>query len=171
MAKLIIFRGKSATGKTLLSTKVSENLNIFVVRKDDIFDPTSVSISDNSLNNKICYDVIVSLVQQNLNSNIDIILDISLPNTDYYNLFLSKINYSSHTLISFLCDCSDDSIWISRWVERLKNPLPNQYFKNIDDIIAHYKKLNIELLDNEIYIDSCNNIEENIYYAISIISK
>ena len=171
MAKLIIFRGKSATGKTFLSSKVSENLNIFVVRKDNIFDPISVSISDNSLNNKICYDIMVSLVQENLDSNIDIILDVSLANTDYYKLFLSKINYSSHTLISFLCGCSDESIWISRWKERLKNPLPNRLFKSIDEMVTHYKNMNIELLDDENYIESCNDIEKNIELAISIISQ
>ncbi len=169
MAKLIIFRGKSATGKTVLSSKVSEKLKIFVVRKDDIFDPLSLSITDNSLNNKICYDIMVNLVQQNLDSNIDVILDVSLANTDYYNFFLSRFNLSSHILISFLCECSDENIWKNRWEERLKNPSPNQLFACIDDMIKHYNKMNIELLDYENYIESCDDIEKNIEKAISII--
>lgn len=169
MAKLIVFRGKAATGKTLLSSEISKKLNLFVVRKDNIFDPISSSISDNLLNNKICYDIIASLVQKNLYSNIDVILDVSLANTDSYKLFLSKIDLSYHILTSFLCGCSDENIWISRWEKRFKNPEPNQLLRNVDEAINHYKNMKIELLEDEIYIDSCNSIDKNIDLVTSSI--
>lgn len=167
MARLIIFRGKSATGKTILSTKISEKLDIFVIRKDNIFDPVSIYIPDNSLTNEICYNVIVNIVQENLNSNLDVILDVALANTNSFKYFLSKLKLKNHVLKMFLCDCSNEDIWISRWEKRIQNPEPNQLFKNIGEVIKHYKKMNIELFENEIYIDSCNELNRNISLVLA----
>ena len=60
----------------------------------------------------------------------------------------------------FFCDCSDDILWLDRWRERLKNPLPNQYFKSINEIVAHYSKCEIEPLNNEIILDSIIPVDD-----------
>ncbi len=167
MANLIIFRGKSATAKTLISSQISRITKILVLRKDDIFDPLSRHISDNSVNNLACYDILANIVQVNLDNKVDVILDIALSHNDYYFLFLSKLNLINHKMISFLCDCTDEEEWLSRWKIRLENPLPNQYFKSIEDIKLHYKNMHIELLDNEFYLDSSKNIDELINEVIN----
>ncbi|MPM71121.1 hypothetical protein SDC9_118084 [bioreactor metagenome] len=64
-----------------------------------------------------------------------------------------------HKVVSFLCDCTDKNEWLARLEKRLMNPMPNQYFKNIKEIYDHYNKMNIKLVDNEFYIDSCNKVE------------
>ncbi len=87
MANLIIFRGKSATGKTLISSKISRIIKIPVLRKDDVFDPLSRHISDNSVNNLACYDILANIIQANLDNKVDVILDIALPHNDYYFYF------------------------------------------------------------------------------------
>lgn len=77
MSNLYIFRGKSATGKTLLSSMLSKKLNIFVLRKDDIFDPLSVHLNNNSINNSACYDILASITQKNIDNKVDVIIDIA----------------------------------------------------------------------------------------------
>ena len=80
MARLIVFRGKSACGKTLLTSNVSHTLGIPVFRKDDIFDPLSRYLFDNSANTAVCYDILANLARVSLNNGVDCILDVALPN-------------------------------------------------------------------------------------------
>lgn len=169
MSNLYIFRGKSATGKTLLTSLLSKELNICVLRKDDIFDPLSVYLDNNSINNKACYDILASIVQKSIDNNVDAILDISLPHNEYYKLFLSKINFKDTKVFSFLCDCSNEELWLSRWIKRLENPLPNQYFKSLEEIKNHYSKMDIALMGNECYIDSIYDAEQLLSEIYSFI--
>ncbi len=46
-----------------------------------------------------------------------------------------------------------------RFIERLKNPTPNQYFNTIEEAIAYYENSEIELLDNEYYVHSSDSIK------------
>lgn len=170
MSDLYIFRGKAATGKTLLSNLLSKNLKICVLRKDDIFDPLSPYI-DNSINNNICYDVLASLVQNNIKNGVDIILDIALAHSEYYKLFLSKLDLKDTKVLSFLCDCSDEAVWLARWDERLKNPSPNQYFTSNEEIKNHYAKMDISLFQNEYLLDSVKTKEQLLNEVFSVINS
>lgn len=170
MANIYIFRGKSATGKTTITNLLSKRINACVLRKDDIFDPLSKYITDNKVNNDATYNILANLIQNNIDNNVDVIIDIALPHNDYYKMFLSKVELKNHKVYSFFCDCSDDEIWKSRWKERLKHPQPNQFFKDIDTIIKHYSNMDISLLQNEIYIDSIqdlSSIMRNIFNNIN----
>lgn len=169
MSNLYIFRGKSATGKTLLSSMLSKKLNIFVLRKDDIFDPLSVHLSNNSINNSACYDILASITQKNIDNKVDVIIDIALPHNEYYNMFLSKLNLNDVKVFSFLCDCSDEELWLSRWEKRFENPLPNQHFESLEEIKNHYSKMNISLMENECYIDSIHDTEKLLSKILSFI--
>ena len=67
MSKIIIFRGKAATGKTLLSNAVSENLIIPVIRNDDIYDAVAANYElDFQLIKGIVYDIIPAIANTNI---------------------------------------------------------------------------------------------------------
>lgn len=157
---IYIFRGKSATGKTTLTNLLSNKINVPVLRKDDIFDTLSKYVSDISTLNCASYDILAQQIQTCIDNNSDIIIDIALQDTKALETFLNKINFKNATVYRFFCDCSDNDIWLDRWRERLKNPLPNQYFKSIDEIVEHYGKCDIRSLDDEVVLDSVLGVEE-----------
>lgn len=86
MASLIVFRGKAATGKSAVSSIISRETGICVLRKDDIFDPLSLYLNDNPKNNAACYDILAKMAQANLDNGLDIILDIALPHTSHFEM-------------------------------------------------------------------------------------
>lgn len=151
---IYIFRGKSATGKTTLSDMLSRKINIPVLRKDDIFDELSKHEKDISILNAASYDIIARQMQTCINNGTDIIVDIALHHTPSLNMFLDKIDFKNSTVYRFFCDCSDNKIWLERWCERLKNPLPNQYFKSVNEIKEHYGKCEIRPHKGEVILDS-----------------
>lgn len=159
MSNIYFFRGKAATGKSTITNILSSKINVPVLRKDDIFDVLSHYIKDNSQNNSISYDLLSKLIQTNINNKTDIILDIGLSNTNGWRTFQSKLDFKDSKIFTFLCDCSNLSIWKMRFIERLKSPTPNQYFKTTEEAIEYYERSEIEVLDNEYYIDSSDSLE------------
>ncbi len=157
---IYIFRGKSATGKTTLTNLFSNKINVPVLRKDDIFDTLSNYVNDISTLNGASYDILARQVQTCIDNNSDIIIDIALQDTKALETFLNKIDFKNATVHRFFCDCSDNDMWLDRWKERLKNPLPNQYFKSIDEIVEHYSKCDIKPSDDEVVLDSILEVKE-----------
>lgn len=166
---IYIFRGKSATGKTTLANILSRRLNIPVLRKDDIFDSLSKHETDIDILNSASYDILAKQIQTCIDNQSDVMVDIALQHTPSLEMFLNKIDFKGSTVYRFFCDCSNNDMWLARWRERLKNPLPNQYFKSIDEITEHYGKCEIVPLNDEIVLDSVvpvddlmNRVMENI---------
>lgn len=157
---IYIFRGKSATGKTTLTSILSQKLNVPVLRKDDIFDALSKYETDIGILNSASYDIIAKQIQTCIDNQSDIIVDIALQHTLSLKTFLSKIDFKNITVFRFFCDCGNDDIWLDRWRDRLKEPLPNQYFKSIDEIIEHYRKYEIKPLNSEIILDSVMSVDD-----------
>ncbi len=114
MSRIIIFRGKAATGKTYITDLLSKKTNIAVIRKDDIYDKISMYNLEHSLINSISYDVLAKIIQTNIDTNCDLIVDISLAHNSYLEQFLSKINFKDSKLYQFLCICSDNEKWKKR---------------------------------------------------------
>lgn len=160
--KIYIFRGMSATGKTTLTNILSKKLNIPVLRKDDIFDTLSKYETDITILNGASYDILASQIQTCIDNQSDVIVDIALQHTPSWKTFLNKIDFKSSIVYRFFSDCSNKDIWLERWCERLKNPLPNQYFKSINEIVEHYGKCDIEPLNGEIVLDSIMSIDDLI---------
>ena len=159
---IYIFRGKSATGKTTLTNMLSRKINLPVLRKDDIFDQLSKHETDIPVLNSASYDILAKQIQTCIDNQSDIIVDVALQHTPSLSEFLSKIDFEDSIIYRFFCDCGDDNIWLERWRIRLENPLPNQYFKSIDEIVEHYSKCEIEPLNDEIVLDSILPIEKLI---------
>lgn len=168
---IYIFRGKSATGKTTLTNLLSGKINVPVLRKDDIFDTLSKYVSDISTLNGASYDILARQVQTCIDNNSDIIIDIALQDTKSLETFLNKINFKNAAVYRFFCDCSDNAIWLDRWRERLKNPLPNQYFKSIDEITEHYSKCEIKTSSDEVVLDSVLGVADLINSILKSINN
>lgn len=169
MSSIYFFRGKAATGKTTITNALSRKINVPVLRKDDIFDTLSCYIKDNSQNNNVTYNLLSKLIQTNINNKADLIIDIGLSSINGWKVFQSKLDYKDCNVFTFLCDCSDLTMWEMRIAERIKNPAPNQYFKTVDEVVEHYEKTEIKLLDNEHYIDSSDSLDNilNLIYEIA----
>lgn len=159
---IYIFRGKSATGKTTLTNILSQKFNVPVLRKDNIFDALSKHETDIGILNSASYDILATQIQTCIDNQSDVIIDIALLHTPSLKTFLNKIDFKDSTIHRFFCDCSNNYIWLERWRERLKNPLPNQYFKSIDEIVEHYNICDIKLSDDEVVLDSVLGVEELI---------
>lgn len=56
MSKIILFRGKSGTGKWTLSIELGKRLKLPVLHKDDIYDSVAGFVPEDDLRNKICFD-------------------------------------------------------------------------------------------------------------------
>lgn len=163
MSKIYLFRGKAATGKTTITNLLCKKLNIVILRKDDIYDKLSLCNLDHSVNNHASYEVLASIIQTNVDLNCDIIIDIGLAHKAHIKEFLSKVNWRNSKIHNFLCICSDNRIWRKRIKERLKNPLPNQSFcSSISEMEIHYKKYDITPLENEIVLDSVDELSDII---------
>ena len=158
MVRMYLFRGVSATGKTTLTNRLGELYHIPVFRKDNIYD-SIVSDMTHGDKTRICYDALVGMIQTNLDLGIDVMVDIALPHRAYIDLFLGKLDLGNCELIPFFCICSDHATWKSRWVERMKNPAPNQLFVDIDEVDEYYNQFDFTLLENEITIDSMDCVE------------
>ena len=158
MSIMYLFRGVSATGKTVITNELSKIYGLPVLRKDDIYDSINIELS-HSQKTKISYDVLAKIIQTNLDLGNDIIVDIALPHRPYIEEFLGKIGFDNNKLISFFCICSDHDEWKRRWTERMKNPAPNQLFISLDEVDNYYKDFDFTLLDGEIIVDSVNDVQ------------
>ena len=78
MGTVYLFRGKAATGKTTLSSRLSQKLAIPVFRKDDITDAIKSGeyLTDRGAGNALCYDILCCILQTNL-SCADFIVDLA----------------------------------------------------------------------------------------------
>lgn len=74
MSYVYFFRGKAATGKTTITNLLSNEINVSVLRKDDIFDVLSQSLKDNSQKHSISYDLLAKLIQTNIDNKTDVIV-------------------------------------------------------------------------------------------------
>lgn len=151
---IIIFRGKAATGKTMISNELSKRKSIPILRKDDIFDILLRNAIDVSAANTATYDIMADIIQSHIETKSDLIVDIALSHTPFFEIFLSKFKIADSQVKYYLCDCSDDEIWKSRIKDRFVNPKPNQFFKSTDEAARHYEKHDITPLIMEVRIDS-----------------
>ncbi|NLY44512.1 MAG: hypothetical protein GX053_00730 [Tissierella sp.] len=169
MGKIILFRGKAATGKTLITDILGKELNIAIIRKDDIYDSLWMYHLEHSTINRISCDIMAEIIQTNIDTDCDLIIDISLAHNPYLEQFLSKIEFKGSKLYQFLCICSDDREWGNRLKSRFDNPKPNQLFKSVKEAEEHYNQYHTEPFEHEIVLDSAKDVSiimGSIYEAL-----
>jgi hypothetical protein len=162
MGKLYIFRGKAATGKSVITDLISKEFNICVLRKDDIYDMLDEKDLDHASKNRLSYNILAKMINTNLKCNCDLIVDIGLANPIYLNEFLDKIDLSKSHVKNFLCICSDEEEWKRRIELRILNPTPNQLFTSADDAIRYYRSNIAVPIQDEIVLDSSEDILDNL---------
>ncbi|SDN68245.1 Adenylate kinase [Paenibacillus sp. yr247] len=154
MSKIILFRGKSGTGKTTLSNELAKRLKLPVLHKDDIYDSVADLVSEHGLRNKICFDFLYRFLLQNvIDSNASVILDFGLNNMDDLRKLKNWIEEKGGELYTLHCTCSNESIGSERLAERNVNPLPNQLITNLSKLKEHYKNTNNEYFEGELILD------------------
>lgn len=158
MGMIYLFRGMPACGKTTITNLLSQDMNINVIRKDDIFDKVYECLSDRKSINILTYNIMSSLLQTQINNNNDCIIDAGLTTKSSYYEFIKKIDLKNNKLVSFLCVCSDKQEWKSRIEQRVKNPLPHQPYKDFDELISSYNENDLGCLNNEIILDSSEKL-------------
>ncbi len=160
--RIYMFRGKAATGKTSLAHYLGKKYQLLTLSKDDLFDVCFQHGFSIKECNSLAYDLLVKLIQQSIHQSLDLIVDVGLSDTQSLIQFLSRIEMNSSELVLFHCDCKDELVWKCRIQDRLRHPLPHQFFTSFEEAKNYYEKSNIEQLDNEIYVDSSRPFDENI---------
>lgn len=161
MSKIIVFRGKAGVGKSLLSSELARRLNIPVIRKDDVFDTIYKYVSDNTIRNSICYDLITKIIDTNLESKTDIIIDCPFHFNKQLTELWQRIEEKLGQFKPILCICSDEHVWANRFNQRKKNPSPNNLITDFEEMKKHYITRGIETipLNGELVLDSIHEIE------------
>lgn len=163
MGKIIILRGKAATGKTTLANMLAIDLAIPIIRKDDIVDGLKMNgnVDKNIVNNEICYNILYKVIQTNLDLGVSMILDIALGDRKNAEWFFSRLDFHKSNIMRFFIDCSDEIEWKRRHIERLQSPLLHQSFQSFEDVMEHYKHADVKPFSDEIVIDNSNSINES----------
>lgn len=162
MCTILLFRGKAATGKTLITNILSKELKTVVIRKDDVYDPLSFYQSEHSIINSASHDIMAKIIQTNVDSDCNLIIDLGLAHTPYIKLFLSKLELRESQIYQFLCTCSNHKEWKRRMENRLINPAPNQFFKSVKEAENHYSKYEIVPMKDETVLDSALDLSINL---------
>lgn len=158
---ILFFRGKAATGKSLVANAIAEKHSFKVMSKDSVFDELLENGYDWDVATEMAYDELALKIQQNHDAEQTLIVDIGLAHTPYFNTFLSKLTLKPEQVRYFLFDCSDEAIWQQRIETRIQSTsAPNQAFKTAQEATEHYKRYEISLIENEKRIDSSQTMEK-----------
>ncbi|MCR8630122.1 AAA family ATPase [Paenibacillus radicis (ex Xue et al. 2023)] len=169
MSKIILFRGKSGTGKSTLSNELGKRLKLPVLHKDDIYDSVAGFVPEHDLRNKICFEFLYRFLQTVLDSGATIILDFGLNNTDGVRSLKTWVEERGGELKTFLCTCSNETTWSERLAERSVNPLPNQLITSLSELKEYYKNLKTEYLEGELILDTVEEIKSLVDQAEAFI--
>lgn len=103
MGTVYLFRGKAATGKTTLSSRLSQKLAIPVFRKDDITDAIKSGeyLTDRGAGNALCYDILCCILQTNLSLGADFIVDLALGDRGNAAFFLNRLDFKQNKVFRF----------------------------------------------------------------------
>lgn len=167
---IIFFRGKAATGKSLVAKNISKAKDFQVLSKDIIFDRLLSDGLKLDHANAIAYDKLAEAIQEHHDKKSDIIVDIGLAHTPFFETFLSKMNLDMINVRQFLFICSKDDVWEERIAKRIAQPeAPNQMFKTLDEAKSHYGRYLTYKVTGEIEIDSALPIEAMINRIYEVI--
>jgi tRNA uridine 5-carbamoylmethylation protein Kti12 len=160
--KLILFRGRPGTGKTLMSNLLSAKINAPIIRKDDIYDAISELEPDHQLRNRATFKFLYTILSTNKHINSKIIVDCPFQFPDDLSQLRKWCFENDVELTSILVTCSDESIWAARFNKRADNPSPNQLITDFKKLKERYTEMQLEAEADELLIDTVKSPEENI---------
>jgi predicted kinase len=169
-AKIILFRGLPGVGKSFIANETAKILKVAIVRKDDIYECIHLEISKNESRNEICHHIIYKIIETNLLSNTDLIIDCPFKDHEELNKLSSYINERDGQLKSILCNCSDPDVWEERFNERKFSPDPDHSITEFNKLKNTYPDLELEKYDGELVLDTKLGLDENILHIINYIA-
>jgi len=159
MAEVVLFRGRPGVGKTTLSNRLSSQLNIPIIRKDDFYDTIAFYNDHHEQRNKISYGILFRLLQTNASIDTRTILDFPFNKEEEMANFVNWLKSRNYRLTSVLCTCSDEQIWAERFHHRKQDPLPNQLITDFDELKRYYTDLSIPPFDGELVVDTIEPVD------------
>lgn len=162
MSTIILFRGLPAVGKTFISDETGKILKIAIIRKDDIYDSIHSDISSHDVRNHICHKIIFKMIETNLASDTDLIIDCPFRNIDDLKNLSAFIEERNGELKTILCNCTDENLWEERFNNRNENRSPNNLLLDFKDLKKNYPSLVLEKFGDELVIDTSISLDENI---------
>jgi len=159
LGEIILFRGRPGVGKTTISDRLSYELKVPVIRKDDYYDVIANYNENHEQRNKVSYGILFRLLQTNAGTNMRYILDFPFNREEEMSKFAQWLVNRNYVLRSILCICSDEKMWADRFNVRKLNPLPNQLITDFYELKNYYKDLNIKPIDGELVIDTVESVD------------
>lgn len=158
--KVILIRGKAGVGKSYISNLLAKKLNVAIIRKDDIYDTVANYVDDHEVRNKICYDIMHKMIESNIESDADIIVDAPFHYLNQVERFDNWISDKKGKLISFCCNCSDEELWSKRFNLRKENPKPNNQITDFNELKRHYSDMRTIPMAGEVELDTKHDIDK-----------
>lgn len=169
--KLILFRGRPGTGKTLLSGLLSAQLNLLVIRKDDIYDGLSTLTPDHQQRNSATHQILYALLKSNIHTTSTLILDFPFQFDDDIAQFKHWCIENKAELKSIVVTCSNEELWASRFNKRAENPSPNQLITDFELLKQRYGEMQLRPGPLELLIDTINSSCANLKNIIAFVAK
>ncbi len=167
--KIILFRGRPASGKTTISKALGLELGYPVIHKDDIYDGLALDIADHGARNNAAHRILYAILESNVHSNAAIILDFPFQNAADFAIIESWCKEYRVILKSILVTCTNEQVWRERLILRSQNPLPNQLIYDFDKLKHRYGSMHVEPAPTELLIDSALPLQDNINRIIEYI--
>lgn len=168
--KIILFRGLPAVGKSFIANETAKILKVAIVRKDDIYECIHSEINTDENRNGICYNIIYKIIETNLLSDTDLIIDCPFKDHKELKKLSSFIAERNGQLKSILCNCSDMDVWEERFNVNSINPKPGNSVTDFNEIKSSYPNLELKKYDDELVVDTTIGLDENILHIINYIA-
>lgn len=169
--KLILFRGRPGTGKTTLSHTLAGETHFSVLRKDDFYDPASLYIKEHQERNRLCHEILYSVLESNRHSDTTFILDFAFQNQSDFSSIKTWCTERRVELKSILVTCSDQKVWAARFNKRAEHPAPNQLITNFEALKKYYGTMEIVSESGELVVDTIEPVENILLQVRDFISK
>jgi tRNA uridine 5-carbamoylmethylation protein Kti12 len=163
--KIILFRGRPGSGKTTLTHAFADQVELPILRKDDIYDSVSEYVEDHGQRNVLSHAILYKILESNIHSDVTFVLDFAFQNLKDYSTINVWCKENDVKFKSILVTCSDESVWAERFNKRSENPAPNQLITNFDELKKYYGTMQIEAEEGELVVDTINPVGELVRYS------
>lgn len=155
---VVLFRGFPGVGKTYLSSLLAEENKYAIIRKDDIYDTIYSSIESHKERNKICYGLLHKLLDTNLKSGANLIIDCPFRDHKDLDVLSEFIEARNGKFKPILCECRNELLWKERFNSR--EVAPNNIIRSFEVLKKHYGNMLLERYKEELVLDTQYPIED-----------